>query len=47
MRTNLLVKKLPYWLYDEKNVVNGTIIGTIDSENASRDNTIVPDASSQ
>jgi hypothetical protein len=32
-QTNLL----PPWLYDEENVMNGTIVGTTDSENTSRD----------
>jgi hypothetical protein len=34
---------LPSWLHDEENVVNGTIFDTIDSENTSRDSTVVPD----
>jgi hypothetical protein len=38
---------LPSWLYDEENIANGTIVGTTDSENTSRDSTIVPDVSSQ
>jgi hypothetical protein len=38
---------LPSWLYDEENVMNGTIVGTTDSENTSRDSTIVSDVSSQ
>jgi hypothetical protein len=38
---------LPSWLYDEENVMNGTILGTTDSENTSIDSIIVPDVLSQ